>query len=129
MSCRRAPGRDSVPARLGSEPTAASVQAASDAFERALAATGTPSALFVANADGTAQREAIRRWHLGTVLPLERVLEWELSRKLETPIKLTSDGYPKDMVSRAQVFAKLAAADGITAQLALELGGLIEDEN
>ncbi len=121
-----APKRDWMPARLGPAPTAAQVQLAADAFERTLAATGTPPALFIGNADGTAQREAIRRWHLGTVLPIARELEWELSRKLETPVKLVFDSYPRDQVSRAQVASKLSSIEGVTMQQALEISGLIE---
>ena len=37
------------------------------AFEAVLAATGTPPSLFT-DADGTAQRESVRRWHLNTVI-------------------------------------------------------------
>ena len=44
--------------------------------------------MFVDNADGTAQREAVRRWHLNSVLPLARMVEHELSAKLETPVRL-----------------------------------------
>ena len=123
-----APRRDWMASRLGPDMPAALVDLAQQAFERALAATGTPPAMFTAAADGTAQREAIRRWHLGTVIPLARVLEAELSRKLETRVRLEFDGYPKDMVSRAQVFAKLAAAEGMTPQQALEIAGLIEPD-
>ena len=122
-----APRKDWVASRLGPSPPAALVQIADQSFQRVLAATGPPPSLFT-DSDGTSQREAIRRWHLGTVIPLARMLEWELSRKLEAPIKLKFDGYPKDMVSRAQVFAKLAGAEGVTVQQAMEIAGLIEAE-
>ena len=35
---------------------------------------------------------------------------------------------PKDMVSRAQVFAKLIAAEGVTVEKALEIAGLAGSE-
>ena len=89
-----------------------------DAFEAVLAACGTPPSLFV-DADGTSQREALRRWHLGTVLPLARLVEHELSMKLETPVELQFDSYALDMVSRATVVAKLAQA-GVPMTTALE---------
>ena len=120
-----APRKDWIANRLGPNPPQGLVTIAEQSFNRVLAATGTPPSLFT-DADGTSQREALRRWHLGTVLPLARTLEWELTRKLETPVKLRFDGYPKDMVSRAQVFAKLAAAEGMTVQQAMQIAGLIE---
>ena len=64
-----APSRDWQASRLGPAPPAAMTEVARDAFARVLAACGTPPALFTDGADGTAQREALRRWHLGTVLP------------------------------------------------------------
>ena len=98
-----------------------------DAFEHVLAACGTPPSLFT-DSDGTAQREAVRRWHMNLVLPISRLVEHELSAKLETPVELTFDAYPKDMVSRAQVFAKLIAAEGVTVEKALEIAGLAGSE-
>ena len=74
-----------------------------------LAACGTPPSLFT-DSDGTAQREAVRRWHLNTVLPLARLLEHELTAKLETDVKLKFDSYALDMVSRASVVDKLVRA-------------------
>ena len=97
---------------------------AQQAFERVLAATGTPPSLFV-DSDGTSQREAVRRWHLGTVLPLAKLLEHELTAKLETPIKLRFDSYAMDMVSRATVVAKLTQA-GVPMATALDAIGLAE---
>ena len=77
------------------------------------------------HSDGTAKREALRQWHLGTVRPLARLLEHELSARLDAPIRLRFDGYPRDMVSRAQVFAKLIlAAEGVTVEKALAIAGL-----
>ena len=122
-----APQADWRQQRLGPNMPAAMVELARDAFMRTLAATGTPPSLFT-DSDGTSQREGLRRWHLGTVLPLARLLEHELSAKLETPVRLKFDGYPKDMVSRAQVFAKLIAAEGMTVEKALEIAGLLEGD-
>ena len=120
-----APQADWRQQRLGPAPPEVMAQLRRDAFEHVLAACGTPPSLFTDSA-GTSQREGVRRWHLNTVLPLARVVEHELSAKLETPVKLRFDGYPKDMVSRAQVFAKLIAAEGMTVEKALEIAGLLE---
>ena len=62
-----APQRDWQASRLGPNPPASMPDIAQQAFERVLSACGTPPSLFT-DADGTSQREALRRWHLGTVL-------------------------------------------------------------
>ena len=103
-----APNSDWKMQRLGPAPTAALVALADASFARVLAATGTPPSLFI-DSDGTSQREGLRRWHLGTVLPLARLVEHELTAKLETPVRLTFDRYPMDQVSRASVFAKFGS--------------------
>ena len=113
-----APQRDWQAARLGPMPPVAMATIRKDAFEAVLASCGTPPSLFT-DADGTAQREAVRRWHLGTILPLARLVEYELTVKLETPVTLKFDSYALDMVSRATVVAKLAQA-GVPMATALE---------
>lgn len=42
-------------------------------------------------------------------------------------VKLIFDSHTRNMVSRTQVFAKLAAAEGMTVAQALKLAGLAED--
>ena len=113
-----APQRDWQASRLGPMPPESMATIRKDSFEAVLAACGTPPSLFL-DADGTAQREAVRRWHLNLVLPLARLVEHELTAKLETPIELKFDSYPLDMVSRATVVAKLAQA-GVPMQTALD---------
>ena len=120
-----APARDFDPKRLGPSMPDAFVKVADAAFMRTLAACGCPPSLFV-DADGTGQREAIRRWHMNVVVPLARVVEHELTRKLETDVRLRFDTYAMDMVSRAQVVAKLTAA-GVTLPVALAAVGLADD--
>ena len=117
-----APLRDWTPQRLGPTPPESMVQIRKDAFEAVLAATGTPPSLFL-DSDGTSQREALRRWHLGTVLPLARILETELAAKLEGDAKLVFDSYALDMVSRASVVDKLVRA-GVPTATALAAVGL-----
>ena len=75
-----APRRDWMSSRLGPHPPESMAQVQKQSFEAVLAATGTPPSLFV-DSDGTSQREAVRRWHLGTVLPLAKILEHELDRQ------------------------------------------------
>ena len=119
-----APQRDWQAARLGPMPPESMVAIRKDAFEAVLAACGTPPSLFI-DADGTSQREAVRRWHLNLVLPMARLLEHELTAKLETPVGLKFDTYALDMVSRANVVAKLAQA-GVPMATALDAVGLAD---
>ena len=120
-----APQRDWQAARLGPMPPESMATIRKDTFESVLAACGTPPSLFI-DSDGTSQREAVRRWHLGTVLPLARLVEHELSVKLETPVRLKFDSYALDMVSRATVVAKLTQA-GVAPGVALAAVGLADD--
>ena len=117
-----APSGDWKQSRLGPMPPEGMVKVSQHSFERVLAACGTPPSLFL-DADGTSQREAVRRWHLNLVLPLARLVEHELTAKLETEVKLKFDSYALDMVSRATVVAKLAQA-GVPMATALDAVGL-----
>ena len=114
--------KDWQASRLGPMMPESMVKAADGAFQRVLSACGVPPPLFL-DSDGTSQREAVRRWHMNTVQPLARLVEHELTAKLETAVKLTFDTYALDMVSRAQVVAKLTAA-GVALSVALEAVGL-----
>ena len=117
-----APQRDWQAARLGPMPPESMATIRKDTFEAVLAACGTPPSLFI-DSDGTSQREAVRRWHLNLVLPLARLIEHELTAKLETPIELKFDSYALNMVSRATVVAKLAQA-GVPMATALDAVGM-----
>ena len=116
------PQADFVPRRLGPQMPDSMVKVADAAFMRVLAACGCPPSLFV-DSDGTSQREAIRRWHMNTVMPLARILEHELTMKLEVEVKLKFDNYAMDMVSRSQVVSKLTSA-GVALPVALDAVGL-----
>ena len=121
-----APRRDWQASRLGPDPPEALAEIRRDTFAAVLAATGTPPSLFL-DADGTSQREAVRRWHLGTVLPLARLLEAELTAKLEADVRLIFDNYPKDLAGRAQAFQKLVSG-GVPVSEALATAGLLSDD-
>ena len=64
------------------------------------------------------------RWHMNLVLPMARLLEDELSEKLEAPVKLTFDGYPKDLQARASTFQRLVDG-GVAVTEALTVSGLL----
>ena len=118
-----APSVDWKQSRLGPMPPEGLVKLSQQSFEHVLAACGTPPSLFV-DADGTSQREAVRRWHLNLVLPLARLIEHELSTKLETAVRLKFDSYPLDLAGRAQAFQKLVAG-GVAVNDALTTSGLL----
>lgn len=121
-----APQRDWQPSRLGPQPPEAMATIRKDAFAAVVAACGCPPGLFAEGTDGTGMRESLRQWHLGTVRPLARMLEAELSAKLEAPIRLRFDNYPMDLAGRAQAFQKLVAG-GVAVNEALATSGLLAD--
>ena len=121
-----APQRDWQGSRLGPNPPEALRGIMDSAFAEVLAATGTPPSLYAAASDGTSQRESVRRWHLGTVVPLARLLETELAAKLEGDCRLVFDAYPLDLAGRAQAFQKLVAG-GVAVNEALATSGLLSD--
>ena len=118
---------DWVAARLGPTPTAPMVEIANAAFNRMLASCGTSPALFD-NSSGISKREALRQYHLSTVRPLAKILEHELSLRLDTKIRLRFDNYPLDLAGRAQAFQKLVAG-GVGVNEALVTAGLLMDED
>lgn len=121
-----APRRDWDPRYLHPSPQDAMVKLSAAAFGRVLAACGASPALFD-DSDGTAKREAMRQWHLGTVQPLARILERELSDKFGVPVALRFDLYNVDLAGRAQAFQKLVAG-GVAINEALATAGLLESD-
>ena len=57
-------------------------------------------------------------------IPLARLLEHELTAKLETGVRLKFDSYPLDLAGRAEAFQKLVAG-GVAVQEALIVSGLM----
>ena len=121
------PLTDWKPNRLGPNPPASVDAIRKGTFGEMLAACGCPPSLFT-DADGTSQREALRRWHLGTVIPIAGMIEDELSEKLNTPVKLSFDKYPLDLAGRAQAFQKMVAG-GMDVSKAAVVSGLMMPED
>ena len=119
-----APSQDWKPSRLGPNMPDSMVTVADSAFNRMVAACGASPALFD-DSDGTSKREALRQWHMGTVVPLAKILAHELTMRFETEVKIDFDNYAMDMVSRAQVVSKLSQA-GVELATALAAVGLGE---
>ena len=103
------------------------VAIAQAAFARMLAACGVPPALYDPAAPATALKESLRIWHLSTVVPLARLLEHELSARLDTKVRLRFDSYARDQVARTKVLQMASMVEGITAAQALAIAGLTED--
>lgn len=112
--------------RLGPNPPASLEAIRKGAFETVLAACGIPPS-FWTDADGTSQREALRRYHLGTVLPLAKMIEIELTEKLDSPVSLAFDNYPLDLQGRASAFQKMVQG-GMSVDDALAKTGLLTAE-
>ena len=72
-----------------------------------LAACGVPPTLMVPNSDGTAQREAYRRFLHTALRPMARLMEAELRMKLDAPnLRLDmADLHAADSEARARSFA------------------------
>lgn len=121
-----APARDWDPRYLHPSPTETMVKLSDAAFARVLAACGCSPALFD-DSDGTAKREALRQFFLGTVQPLARILETEATEKFGVPVRLRFDLYNVDLAGRAQAFQKLVAG-GVAVNEALATSGLLADE-
>ena len=118
-----APARDWVASRLGPNPPESLVTLARDTFGRLCAACGASESLF-ADRDGTAMREAWRRFHLATVLPVAGMIEHELSARFDEPVKLHFDMYPTDLPGRASAFQRLVAG-GMSVEKAAAISGIL----
>ena len=118
-----APRKDWTPSRLGpswSEPMASVYR---ESYAGVLAACGLPVSL-TTDADGTSQREAFRRYLTLSVMPIARLLESELSGKLETPVRFRFDAlYAHDLQGRATSYSRLRAA-GMDDEPARKICGL-----
>lgn len=89
-----------------------------------LAACGVPPTLFVANSDGTAQREAFRRFLHGSLRPVARIMEAELRMKLDAPSLALdlSELHAADVAGRARAFGAFVKAGMDPLDAARETG-------
>ena len=60
-------------------------------------------------------------------IELARILEYELTAKLDGPVGLAFDAYPLDLAGRAQSFQKLVAG-GVSVNDALATAGLLLED-
>ena len=124
-----APQADWRQQRIGGEPPDVLRALRSEVGMAVAEACGVPSALCDPGADGTAQREAWRRFAHGSVAPVARMVASELAAKLDVP-RLAFDFaglYASDVVGRASAFKRLVEG-GMDAAKAAALSGLLVAE-
>ena len=80
--------------------------------------------IFDPSATGTAQREGLRRTFLNLIQPIARLVQLELSVKLEAEIRLDFDQWAGDLIGRASAFSKLVQS-GKSLEEAANLTGLL----
>ena len=119
-----APRKDFVPVRLGANPPDSLRELREDVGHSLLQACGIPLSLVSERGDGAARREAWRQFLHASVSPQARIVEAELSEKLDTPITLNFDRlFASDIMGKARAAASLAGA-GLEIDEALRLAGL-----
>ena len=105
-----APRRDWQQARIGPEPPEILGSLRKEVFRDVMRACGVPSAL-VDDADGTAQREAYRRFVMTSCEGLARRMQEEIEAKLEESIDLDFGSmWAHDVVGRSQSCKRLVDA-------------------
>lgn len=123
------------PARTGPAPPEAFASLRTDVGHAVMSAYGVPPTLFHPTGDGAGQREAWRRFWLGTVAPIGRAVAAELRAKLDPLAALEfgalraadEDARSRAIARRAQALGTLIEA-GVDRDRALELAGLISKD-
>ena len=114
--------------RLGAAPPAPLIQQADLASREVYAACGIPLGV-VLDVEGTGQRESFRRLLHSTIMPMAKIVEQELTEKLETPISLSFDRlFAADLSGRARAFQSLVNG-GMDVAKAASLAGLMQAED
>ncbi|MDE0658055.1 MAG: hypothetical protein OXI79_00235 [Gammaproteobacteria bacterium] len=122
----RGPRRDFQLSRMGPDYPDSSVNLYAVARDTTLAACGYPVQL-VTNSDGTAQREAWRRYLHGTVSPLARVVT-EAAAGAGLDLELSFDAlFASDIQGRARAFQSLVKG-GMEIDQAVRASGLLVEE-
>ena len=124
----QAPQKEFQQKRFGADPPQVLKNLRTDSGMSILSACCVPLALAAETADGTALREAWRRFVMLSVEPLLKIVALEFSRKLETPISFDlHDLFAHDLAGRAQAFKNLIVG-GLSVDDALAKSGLMMDE-
>ena len=119
-----APAADWRPQRIGANPPAAIDAIRTSTGQSIAAACGVPPAL-VSRSDGTALREAWRQFLFGTISPVAKILEAEISEKLDVGVDLVFDELrASDLAGRARAFQSMVGG-GMDVTEAAALAGLL----
>ena len=119
-----APIQDWQPKRIGANPPAVLPTLRGQVFAAVLNACGVPDALAMPGADGTAQREAFRRFLTVGLEPVGQIVAAELAEKLAGPVRFDFTGtYAHDLAGRAAAFSKLVQG-GMALPDAVAVSGL-----
>ena len=120
-----APQADYKPQRFGADPPDSLPSLRTEAGLSVLSACGVPGALVDAGADGTAQREAWRRFVMGSVEPLLAIVAQEVEAKMETRVSFDLSAlWAHDLAGRASSFKALVTG-GMALEKAAALSGLM----
>ena len=122
------PTRDWQPNRLGASPPDALVDLSDRASLAVLAACGIPPELMSGQGQGTAAREAFRRFLHATVTPLLDSMAAEAAHKLDAPgLAFDTTGlHAADVQGRARAFQSMVGGGMDVAKAAALSGLLIE---
>jgi len=126
-----APRKDWEPERYGFDAPQSEVDLLQRSFDEVVAACGLSPVLFSGRgADGTAQRESLRRALHTTVAPMARIIAAELSDKLDAPLALDlTQLHAADVQGRARAWRSLVGAEAqMTVDAASRLVGLAQDD-
>ena len=123
-----APRQDWQQKRLGADPPQALEKIRNAVGQTILAACGVPVELAEIG-QGTAAREAWRRFLHATVDPLGKLVAEELSEKFEFPVSLDFDSLmASDISGRARAFQSMVGG-GMEIERAASLSGLMMTED
>lgn len=119
------PKDDWTPVRVGANPPATLEPLRESAAHHVLAACGVPIEL-VTSGQGTASREAYRRFLHSSVVPIAELVAEELRDKLDAPdLTLSFDRlFASDLQGRARAYQSMVGA-GMDAAQAAKLAGLV----
>ena len=119
-----APKGDWESRRIGFDPSRESGLIREQAALAVLSACGIPPSLVSEKAEGTAQREGLRRFINLTLQPLGKILEAELSDKLDADVTLNVDAIQAgDLTGKARAMGSMVKA-GMDLEKAVSLAGL-----
>ena len=123
------PTADWKPSRLGANPPQGLVDLSDKASLAVLAACGVPPELMSGQAQGTAAREAFRRFLHSTVTPLLDGMGAEAAAKLDTPgLSFNTDSlFASDVQGRARAFQSMVGG-GMDISKAAALSGLLVND-